>query len=49
LAELQFNEILLESGKTLAGSMLSEGLVDELVIYLAPKLMGSGSRAMFDL
>jgi diaminohydroxyphosphoribosylaminopyrimidine deaminase / 5-amino-6-(5-phosphoribosylamino)uracil reductase len=49
LAELQFNEVLLESGKTLAGSMLSAGLVDELVIYLAPKLMGSSSRGMFDL
>ncbi|MFK5984626.1 MAG: bifunctional diaminohydroxyphosphoribosylaminopyrimidine deaminase/5-amino-6-(5-phosphoribosylamino)uracil reductase RibD [Pseudomonadota bacterium] len=49
LAELQFNEILLESGKKLAGSMISAGLVDELVIYLAPKLMGSGGRAMFDL
>jgi diaminohydroxyphosphoribosylaminopyrimidine deaminase / 5-amino-6-(5-phosphoribosylamino)uracil reductase len=49
LAELQFNEILLESGKKLAGSMLSAGLVDELIVYLAPKLMGSGGRGMFDL
>ncbi len=49
LAELQFNEVLLESGKILAGSMLSAELVNELIIYLAPKLMGSGGRAMFDL
>jgi len=49
LAQLEFNEILLETGKTLAGSMLSAALVDELMIYLAPKLMGSEGRGMFDL
>jgi len=49
LAELQINELLLESGKKMAGSMLSTGLVDELVIYFAPKLMGSSGRGMFDL
>lgn len=49
LAELQFNEVLLETGKTLAGSMLSAALVDELIIYLAPKLMGCVGRGMFDL
>jgi len=49
LAQLQFNEVLLESGKTLAGSMISANFVDELLIYLAPKLMGSGGRGMFDL
>jgi diaminohydroxyphosphoribosylaminopyrimidine deaminase/5-amino-6-(5-phosphoribosylamino)uracil reductase len=49
LAKLNINEVLLESGKALAGAMLSSGLVDELIVYLAPKLMGSGGRGMFDL
>ncbi len=49
LGKLHINEVLLESGKVLAGSMISAGLVDELMVYLAPKLMGSGGRGMFDL
>lgn len=49
LSELHFNEVLLESGKNLAGSMISANLVDELTLYLAPKLMGSTGRGMFDL
>ena len=49
LVQMQFNEVLLESGKQLAGSMLAAGLVDELILYLAPKLMGSSGRGIFDL
>ncbi len=49
LAELQFNDVLLESGKKLAGAMLSSALVDEVILYLAPKLMGSNGRGVFDL
>jgi diaminohydroxyphosphoribosylaminopyrimidine deaminase / 5-amino-6-(5-phosphoribosylamino)uracil reductase len=40
------NEILIESGPTLAGAFLSAGLVDEVWLYLAPKLLGDGARAM---
>lgn len=43
------NEILLESGSTLAGSMLSLGLLDELIIYQAPMLMGDAARGLFHL
>ncbi len=49
LVDFQFNEILLESGQTLSGSMISEQMVDELVLYQAPKLMGSGGRGSFSL
>ena len=49
LARQEINEVLLESGAVLAGAMLAEGLVDELVVYLAPHLMGSESRALFQL
>ncbi len=49
LAERQCNEVLVESGATLAGQFLQQQLLDELVIYLAPKLLGSRARPMFDL
>jgi diaminohydroxyphosphoribosylaminopyrimidine deaminase/5-amino-6-(5-phosphoribosylamino)uracil reductase len=49
LADRECNEILLESGPTLAGAVLRSGLADELILYLAPKLLGSRGRAMFDL
>jgi diaminohydroxyphosphoribosylaminopyrimidine deaminase / 5-amino-6-(5-phosphoribosylamino)uracil reductase len=49
LARWECNEILLESGPKLAGAMLREGLADEVVVYLAPKLLGSSGRSMFDL
>lgn len=47
LAALGINDVLAEPGPTLAGSMLTSGLVDELVIYKAPHIMGSETRAMF--
>ncbi|MEO0435973.1 MAG: bifunctional diaminohydroxyphosphoribosylaminopyrimidine deaminase/5-amino-6-(5-phosphoribosylamino)uracil reductase RibD [Pseudomonadota bacterium] len=49
LARRECNEILLESGPRLAGSMLSAGVLDELIVFIAPKLMGSSARPLFDL
>jgi len=49
LAQQEINEVLLEAGPTLAGSALTSGLVDELVIYVAPHLMGDGGRGLFHL
>lgn len=49
LAEREMNEILLETGATLSGAMLRAGLIDELVVYMAPKLMGDGARGLFRL
>lgn len=46
LALQEINEVLLESGATLAGAMLEQGLMDELVVYLAPHLMGSAARGL---
>jgi diaminohydroxyphosphoribosylaminopyrimidine deaminase/5-amino-6-(5-phosphoribosylamino)uracil reductase len=43
------NEVLLETGATLSGAMLQSGLIDELVIYMAPHLMGNDARGLFDL
>ncbi|PVV12099.1 MAG: riboflavin biosynthesis protein RibD [gamma proteobacterium symbiont of Ctena orbiculata] len=47
LGEQEINEVLLESGATLAGAMLEQGLVDELIVYQAPHLMGSKGRGLF--
>lgn len=42
LARREINELHLEAGEKLNGSFLREGLVDELLVYLAPKLIGQG-------
>jgi diaminohydroxyphosphoribosylaminopyrimidine deaminase / 5-amino-6-(5-phosphoribosylamino)uracil reductase len=42
LGQKQINEVHVEAGHKLNGSLLREGLVDELLTYLAPKLMGQG-------
>lgn len=47
LAAQDFNEVLVEAGATLNGALLDAGMVDELVIYLAPILLGSSARALF--
>ena len=52
LAELGrrgINEVLAEAGTRLNGSLLKEALVDELLIYQAPLLLGDAARGMFGL
>ena len=49
LAERGINEIHTECGPTLAGTLLESGLVDEVVVYLAPVLLGDAARGMFTL
>jgi diaminohydroxyphosphoribosylaminopyrimidine deaminase/5-amino-6-(5-phosphoribosylamino)uracil reductase len=49
LAELEINTVWLEAGPTLAGAMLAAGLVDELVLYLAPCLLGDKARDLLVL
>lgn len=49
LARRHCNDVLVEAGPTMAGHFLQEKLVDELVIYVAPKLMGSTARPLFSL
>ncbi len=47
LARHETNEVHVEAGHKLNGSLVREGLVDELLVYLAPKLIGQG-RSMAD-
>lgn len=49
LAEDGITEVHVEAGATLAGALVEQGCADELVIYLAPHLMGSSARALFNL
>lgn len=49
LGRREMNEVHVEAGFKLNGSLLREGLVDEFVIYLAPSLIGDQARGMFDL
>ena len=49
LARRGINEVLVEAGTRLNGSLLREGCVDELLIYQAPLLIGDSARGMFGL
>jgi diaminohydroxyphosphoribosylaminopyrimidine deaminase/5-amino-6-(5-phosphoribosylamino)uracil reductase len=49
LGKREMNSILLEAGSRLSGSMIEQGLVDEIIVYKAPDLLGSDARGMFDI
>ena len=49
LAERQCNEVLIEAGATLAGAFVEQELVDELIVYMAPILLGSKGRPLLQL
>jgi diaminohydroxyphosphoribosylaminopyrimidine deaminase/5-amino-6-(5-phosphoribosylamino)uracil reductase len=49
LAELECNEVLVEAGPTLAGEFMRSGLVDELVVYMAPVILGHAARSLFQM
>jgi diaminohydroxyphosphoribosylaminopyrimidine deaminase/5-amino-6-(5-phosphoribosylamino)uracil reductase len=47
--EEQCNELLVETGATLAGEFIKQGLADEIQLYMAMKLLGSDARPVFTL
>jgi diaminohydroxyphosphoribosylaminopyrimidine deaminase/5-amino-6-(5-phosphoribosylamino)uracil reductase len=49
LGQRGINEVLVEAGRTLNGALLKAGLVDELVLYLAPQLLGDAARGLAGL
>ena len=49
LAELEINEVLVEAGPRLSGALLSAGLVDEWLVYVAPKLLGRDAKPLATL
>ncbi|PWC18511.1 bifunctional diaminohydroxyphosphoribosylaminopyrimidine deaminase/5-amino-6-(5-phosphoribosylamino)uracil reductase RibD [Brenneria corticis] len=46
LGKRQINAVWVEAGATLAGALLKAGVVDELIVYLAPKLLGDNARGL---
>ena len=49
LAAREHSEVLFECGPTLAGSLINQRLVDEIVIYIAPRLIGNSGRSLLNL
>lgn len=49
LASREINELHVEAGATLCGAFIQAQLVDEIVLYFAPTIMGDQARAMFNL
>jgi len=49
LAEREVNELLVECGPTLAGGLIAHRLVDELLLYVAPKLLGDDAAPLMYL
>jgi diaminohydroxyphosphoribosylaminopyrimidine deaminase/5-amino-6-(5-phosphoribosylamino)uracil reductase len=49
LGEKGCNEVMIESGATLSGAFLTLGLIDHIDLFMAPSLLGSQARSLFDL
>ena len=49
LGQRDINEVHVEAGPVLCGSLLAAGLVDELLVYIAPVLLGHTARPMLTL
>jgi len=49
LAKRGINEVLIESGARLTGAFIEQNLVDELILYQAPKLMGGDGKSLIEM
>lgn len=49
LASIEVNEVMIEGGEGLNGALMASSLIDECIIYYAPKLIGSDGKGMFGL
>ena len=47
LASCEINEVLSEAGEGLNGALMAQGLIDEVLLYYAPKIMGSTAKGLF--
>tara|TARA_B110000858_G_scaffold198192_1_gene263124 strand:+ start:568 stop:1734 length:1167 start_codon:yes stop_codon:yes gene_type:complete len=48
-SDFECTEVLLEAGATLSTAFIQAGLVDELIVYIAPKLLGSDARSLLNI
>lgn len=49
LAKREINHVWVEAGASLSGALFEMGLVDELILYQAPKILGSSARALTNI
>jgi diaminohydroxyphosphoribosylaminopyrimidine deaminase / 5-amino-6-(5-phosphoribosylamino)uracil reductase len=49
LGRREINEVLVEAGPTLTGALMQHGLIDELILYIAPRLLGDDALPMIRL
>lgn len=49
LASREINQVHVEAGATLCGALLAEQYVDEIVIYMAPTILGGDAKSLFNL
>jgi len=49
LGRLEINDVWVEAGAGLNGALLKAGLIDELIIYMAPRVLGATARGMFEV
>jgi len=49
LASREINEVHVEAGATLCGALLAEKCVDEIVVYMAPAILGGNAKSLFNL
>jgi diaminohydroxyphosphoribosylaminopyrimidine deaminase/5-amino-6-(5-phosphoribosylamino)uracil reductase len=49
LGERGFNEVTVETGAKLNGSLVAAGVIDEIVLYLAPRILGDAAQGLFAL
>jgi diaminohydroxyphosphoribosylaminopyrimidine deaminase/5-amino-6-(5-phosphoribosylamino)uracil reductase len=49
LGQRQCNQVMVEAGAGLSGAFLQAGLTDDLVVFMAPKLLGNKAKALFNL
>lgn len=49
LAEKGYGEVMVEAGAVLAGAFIEAGLVDEIVLYQAPKILGGNGKGLFSI
>ncbi len=49
LAQREINSVLVEAGSNLVGNLIAQHLVDEMIVYVAPKLFGSAAKGMAEI
>lgn len=47
--EFEINELMIEAGSTFSGALIEQGLIDELIVYMAPVLLGNDANPLVKL